>query len=210
MSDVATAISAAQTVPPRRGIAQSPLQRTRGVRAVSASAPPAGLSRKEIIRDQQQAARASARAHAAASSARLPKVQKAEAGGDVPTGELGQSASAPHLTDQLPALSSGRSGHPKSLAPPRRFEPAKMRDAQGRAMLRGVNPKSDIDMYASDTDLFSRRGARTRTAFKVMKSQQTQAQASSTWRAFHSFRASDRNFDDWYADARKGHKFDYQ
>jgi hypothetical protein len=98
--------------------------------------------------------------------------------------------------------------HPKSLDPPKRHEPAKVRCcADGRAMLRGVHSTSDFEKYASEVPLLSRSGANTRIAFKAMRANQQAQIQNSTWTAFHSLKASEQSFDQWFASAKQGQSY---
>jgi len=117
-----------------------------------------------------------------------------------------QHPSSPPKPGRPPSSSSPlithEANHPKSLDPPKRHEPAKVRCcADGRAMLRGVHSTSDFEKYASDVPLLSRSGANTRIAFKAMRANQQAAIQNSTWTAFHSLKASEQSFDQWLATA---------
>jgi hypothetical protein len=134
-------------------------------------------------------------------AATAPRVRGPAVGGvqrgAATSGSAGGSTS-PQTTIQYPA------NHPKSLDPPKRHEPAKARVcADGRAMLRGVRSTSDLEKYASDVPLLSRSGAQTRLAFKALRSNQQASVLNSTWSAFHSLKASEQDFDGWFASAKQ-------
>jgi len=96
----------------------------------------------------------------------------------------------------------------KSLRPPhKRHEPAKYDRGDGRVMLRGVRSTSDLEHYAGDVALHSRKGIEVRNAFKTMRSSQHAAVRDSAWNALHSLRASEMPIEEWYTNSKGGARY---
>jgi hypothetical protein len=90
----------------------------------------------------------------------------------------------------------------------RRHDPAKIYNENGSFRLRGVKSTSDIARFTSGIEPHSRRNWEVRGAFKLMRAEQHSATVTKTWSALQSWCASERPFDQWYANAKKGVKYE--
>eukprot|EP00928_Gymnodinium_smaydae_P013215 TRINITY_DN14834_c0_g1_i1.p1 TRINITY_DN14834_c0_g1~~TRINITY_DN14834_c0_g1_i1.p1 ORF type:complete len:204 (-),score=21.58 TRINITY_DN14834_c0_g1_i1:72-683(-) len=90
---------------------------------------------------------------------------------------------------------------------PRRHDPGKIYNPDGTFRLRGVSSTSDVKRYTSGVNPHSRQHWELREAYKLMRHEQHSSAAMQTWGALHSWCASEKSFDQWYANASRGVKF---
>jgi hypothetical protein len=90
----------------------------------------------------------------------------------------------------------------------RRHDPAKIYNEDGSFRLRGVRSTSDIARFTSGITPHTRHSWEVRGAYKLMRAEQHSATVNKTWEALQSWCASDRSFDQWYSDAKKGVKYE--
>eukprot|EP00929_Paragymnodinium_shiwhaense_P059706 TRINITY_DN29889_c0_g1_i1.p1 TRINITY_DN29889_c0_g1~~TRINITY_DN29889_c0_g1_i1.p1 ORF type:complete len:245 (+),score=64.05 TRINITY_DN29889_c0_g1_i1:98-832(+) len=90
------------------------------------------------------------------------------------------------------------------------YDPGKIYSKDGSFRLRGVSSLSDVRRYTSNVDPFSRRAWEVREAYKLMRASQHSAAAQQTWGALHSWAASEKPFDEWQSQVKKGAKFKFR
>lgn len=93
---------------------------------------------------------------------------------------------------------------------PERYEPAKVVDSNGKKVLRGVKPVSDIRAFSQEVQPYSKRAAEARLAFKYKRMHEQRATVGSAWNALHQFLASDQPLKEWEVSARKGVRYEWR
>lgn len=123
-----------------------------------------------------------------------PRTSIAQATGMPAVGGSGSSCTLPGLSQSFSTPSCAQSRRHHDLP---RFH-----CNDGQVKLQGVHSTGDLNRYAKGIDVYSREGFEVRKAFKSMRSSEHAMAARSTWKAFHSFQASELSFEDWYATAK--------
>lgn len=93
----------------------------------------------------------------------------------------------------------------------RRPDPAKIVAEDGSFRLRGVAAVSDVQRYMQGVQAHTKQNWEIRGAYKNMRAEQHSAVIMKTWSALHSWSASEKPFDTWYAGQNRkacssGHK----